>query len=128
MPEQLDLVEEKCRQLGVNVALSEVWAKGGQGGIKLAEEVVKLCETDNDFTFSYEDDMSIKEKLDAIATKIYHADGVDLIGSAGKQLEQLETLGFSDLPICMAKTQYSFSDDQGKLGAPKAFRISVRNL
>lgn len=125
---ELDLVEEKCRQLGVNVALSEVWAKGGQGGIKLAEEVVKLCETDNDFTFSYEDDMSIKEKLDAIATKIYHADGVDLIGSAGKQLEQLETLGFSDLPICMAKTQYSFSDDQGKLGAPKAFRISVRNL
>ncbi|MBQ5443977.1 MAG: formate--tetrahydrofolate ligase [Erysipelotrichaceae bacterium] len=125
---ELDLVENRCRQLGVNVALSEVWAKGGQGGIALAEEVVKLCETKNDFTFAYETDLTIKEKLDAIAKKIYHAQGVDLIGNAPKQLKQLEKLGFGDLPICMAKTQYSFSDDPDKLGAPKDFRISVRNL
>ncbi|MBQ1483091.1 MAG: formate--tetrahydrofolate ligase [Erysipelotrichaceae bacterium] len=125
---ELDLVERRCRELGVNVALSEVWAKGGEGGIALANEVVRLCEQKNDFTFAYEDDMSIKEKLEAIATKIYHADGVDLIGNAPKQLKQLENLGFSSLPICMAKTQYSFSDDPNKLGAPKGFRISVRNL
>ena len=125
---ELDLIENRCRQLGVNVALSEVWAKGGQGGIALAEEVVKLCETKNDFTFAYETDLTIKEKLDAIAKKIYHAEGVDLIGNAPKQLKQLEKLGFGDLPICMAKTQYSFSDDPDKLGAPKDFRISVRNL
>ncbi|MBQ6217267.1 MAG: formate--tetrahydrofolate ligase [Erysipelotrichaceae bacterium] len=125
---ELDLIENRCRQLGVNVALSEVWAKGGQGGIALAEEVVKLCETKNDFTFAYETDLTIKEKLDAIAKKIYHAQGVDLIGNAPKQLKQLEKLGFGDLPICMAKTQYSFSDDPDKLGAPKDFRISVRNL
>ena len=125
---ELDLIENRCRQLGVNVALSEVWAKGGQGGIALAEEVVKLCETKNDFTFAYETDLTIKEKLDVIAKKIYHAQGVDLIGNAPKQLKQLEKLGFGDLPICMAKTQYSFSDDPDKLGAPKDFRISVRNL
>jgi len=125
---ELDLVEKKCKELGVNVALSEVWAKGGEGGIKLANEVIKLCENDNDFTYSYQDDMSILEKLNAIATKIYHADGVDLVQNAPKQLTQLEELGFSKLPICMAKTQYSFSDDQTKLGAPKNFRISVRNL
>ena len=108
--------------------MSEVWAKGGEGGIRLAEEVVRLCEEENSFSFAYEDDMSIKEKLEAIATKIYHADGVDLVGNAPKQLKQLEELGFSKMPICMAKTQYSFSDDQNKLGAPKDFRISVRNL
>ena len=125
---ELDLVEAECKKLGVNVALSEVWAKGGEGGIRLAEEVVRLCEEENNFSFAYEDDMSIKEKLDAIATKIYHADGVDLVGNAPKQLKQLEELGFSKMPICMAKTQYSFSDDQNKLGAPKDFRISVRNL
>ena len=125
---ELDLVEAECKKLGVNVALSEVWAKGGEGGIRLAEEVVRLCEEENNFSFAYEDDMSIKEKLEAIANKIYHADGVDLVGNAPKQLKQLEELGFSKMPICMAKTQYSFSDDQNKLGAPKDFRISVRNL
>jgi len=125
---ELDLVEAKCKELGVNVALSEVWAKGGEGGIALANEVVRLCEQENNFTYSYEDDLTIKEKLEAIATKIYHADGVDLIGNAPKQLQQLEELGFGSLPICMAKTQYSFSDDQNKLSAPKDFRISVRNL
>jgi len=126
--EELDFIENKCRELGVNVALSEVFTKGGEGGKTLAEEVVRLCETKNDFTFAYSDEMSITEKLNAISKNIYHADGVDLIGNAPKQLKQLEELGFSNLPICMAKTQYSFSDDQNKLGAPKDFRISVRNL
>ena len=125
---ELKLVEEKCHELGVNVALSEVWAKGGEGGKALAEEVVRLCEEPNDFTFSYEDNMSIMEKLNAIATKIYRADGVQLVGSAVKQIKQLEELGFSNMPICMAKTQYSFSDDQKKLGAPRNFTIQVRNL
>ena len=125
---ELKLVEEKCRELGVNVALSEVWAKGGEGGIALAEEVVRLCEEPNDFTFSYEDNMSIMDKLNAIATKIYRADGVQLVGSAVKQIRQLEELGFGNMPICMAKTQYSFSDDQKKLGAPRNFTIQVRNL
>ena len=125
---ELAYVEAQCRKLGVNVALSEVWAKGGEGGIRLAEEVIRLCECENDFTFSYSDDMSIYDKLCAVAKKVYHADGVDLIGTAPKQLKQLEELGYSSLPVCMAKTQYSFSDDQSKLGAPDDFRITVRNL
>ncbi len=125
---ELDLVEAKCNELGVNVALSEVWAKGGEGGIALAEEVVRLCEEPSDFKFCYDENASIMEKLEAIATKIYHADGVDLIEKAPKQLQQLEELGFDKMPICMAKTQYSFTDDQTKKGAPKGFRISVRNL
>ena len=125
---ELDLIEEKCKERNVNVALSEVWAKGGEGGKKLAEEVVRLCEQKNSFTYAYDTDLTIKEKLEAIATKIYHADGVDLVGNAPKQLKQLEELGYGNLPICMAKTQYSFSDDQNKLGAPRGFRISVRNL
>ena len=125
---ELDLVEEKCKELGVNVALSEVWAKGGQGGIALAEEVVKLCEEDNNFSYAYDLDLSIKEKIEVIATKIYHADGVEYIGATARKIKQLEADGFGGLPICMAKTQYSFSDDQNKLGAPRGFRISVRNL
>ena len=126
--EELDLVEAKCRELGVNVALSEVWAKGGEGGKALAEEVVRLCELPNDFRQSYELDLSIEEKLDAICRKIYHADGVQLVGNAVKQVKQLTELGFDKMPICMAKTQYSFSDDAAKLGAPKGFTVSVRNL
>lgn len=125
---ELDLVEEKCRELGVNVALSEVWAKGGEGGKALAEEVVRLCEEPSDFRFSYDLDMTIEEKLNAIATRIYHADGVMLVGNAVKQVKQLEELGFSNLPICMAKTQYSFSDDPSLLGAPSGFTVTVRNL
>ena len=125
---ELDLVEAKCKELGVNVALSEVWAKGGEGGKALAEEVVRLCEQDNDFTFSYDENDTIMNKLNAICTKVYHADGVQLVGNASKQLQQLEELGLDKLPICMAKTQYSFSDDQTKLGAPKNFTVSVRNL
>ena len=125
---ELDFVESKCKELGVNVALSEVWAKGGEGGIALANEVVRLCEEENDFRFCYDSELSIKEKLDAIATRIYHADGVQLVGPAVKQLKQLEELGFGHMPICMAKTQFSFTDDQTKLGAPRGFEISVRNL
>ena len=125
---ELDLVEAKCKELGVNVALSEVWAKGGEGGMALAEEVVRLCDQPNDFRQSYELDMPIMDKLNAICTKIYHADGVQLVGNAVKQIKQLEELGFGDLPICMAKTQYSFSDDASKLGAPKGFTVTVRNL
>ena len=125
---ELDLVEAKCKELGVNVALSEVWAKGGEGGKALAEEVVRLCERPNDFRQSYELDMPIMDKLNAICTKIYHADGVQLVGNAVKQIKQLEDLGFGKLPICMAKTQYSFSDDASLLGAPKGFTVTVRNL
>ena len=125
---ELDLVEEKCKELGVNVALSEVWAKGGQGGIALAEEVVKLCEEDNNFSYAYDLDLSIKEKIEAIAAKIYHADGVEYIGATARKIKQLEADGFGGLPICMAKTQYSFSDDQKKLGAPKGFKIAVRDI
>ena len=125
---ELKLVEDKCKELGVNVALSEVWAKGGEGGKALAEEVVRLCEQPNQFRYCYESDASIEEKLNAIATKIYRAEGVDLTPNAKKQLKQLTELGYGNLPICMAKTQYSFSDDQTLLGAPKGFRITVRNL
>lgn len=125
---ELTLIADECRELGVNVALSEVWGKGGEGGVELAEEVVRLCETPNGFTYSYDLDMPILDKLNAIATKIYRADGVDLISSAPKQLKQLEELGFGNLPICMAKTQYSFSDDPAKLCAPRGFRVAVRNL
>ena len=125
---ELKLVEDKCRQLGVNVALSEVWGKGGEGGIALAEEVVRLCEEPNDFHFTYELNCSIHEKLQAIAQKIYHADDVKFLPAAEKEMKQLEDLGFGNLPICVAKTQYSFSDDQSLLGAPRGFDLTVRNL
>lgn len=125
---ELDLVEEECKKLGVNVALSEVWAKGGEGGMALAEEVVRLCEEPNDFRQSYELDGTIEEKLEAICKKIYHADGVELTAGAKKQAQQLKDLGFDKLPICMAKTQYSFSDDPALLGAPSGFTVTVRNL
>ena len=125
---ELKLVEEKCRALGVNVALSEVWAKGGEGGEALAREVIRLCEQPNDFTFAYDDGLSIEEKIQAIAQKIYRADGVAFTANAKKQLAQLEALGFGALPVCMAKTQYSFSDDASLLGAPRGFTVTVRNV
>ena len=125
---ELKLVEDKCRELGVNVALSEVWAKGGEGGVALAEEVLRLCEEPNSFRFAYDAEDGIEKKLHDIATKIYHADGVALTANARKQMKELEALGFDKLPICMAKTQYSFSDDATLLGAPKGFTITVRNL
>ena len=125
---ELDLVEKKCNELGVNVALSEVWAKGGEGGKALAEEVVRLCEEENHFQYAYDTQLPIEEKLEAIVKKIYHGDGVVLTPAAKKQVKQLTDLGFGDLPICMAKTQYSFSDDPALLGAPKGFQVTVRNL
>ena len=132
---ELDLVEAKCRELGVNVALSEVWAKGGEGGLALADEVVALCENGDEagrsadtFTFSYEDDLSIAEKIEAIARRVYHADGVVFEPAAQKEIAQLEALGFGNMPVCMAKTQYSFSDDATKLGAPRDFTITVRQV
>ena len=125
---ELKLLEERCGQLGVNVALSEVWAKGGEGGKALAQEVLRLCEQPNDFTFAYDTEDSIEDKLNAIAKKIYHADGAALTPNAKKQIKELEELGFGKLPICMAKTQYSFSDDPAKLGAPSGFTITVRNM
>ena len=125
---ELDLVEKKCNELGVNVALSEVWAKGGEGGKALAEEVVRLCEEENHFQYVYDTELSIEEKLDAIVKKVYHGDGVVLTANAKKQVKQLTDLGFEDLPICMAKTQYSFSDDPALLGAPKGFTVTVRNV
>ncbi len=125
---ELALVEEKCRALGVNVVLSEVWMKGGEGGKALAEEVVRLCETPSEFRFCYEDELSLKEKIEAVAKRIYHADGVDFLAPAVKELDKLESLGYGRLPVCMAKTQYSFSDDAAKLGAPRNFRITVRQV
>ena len=125
---ELKLVEDKCRALGVNVALSEVWAKGGEGGIALAEEVIRLCESENHFRFAYDTDTTIEEKLDAIVKKVYHGDGVALTANAKKQIRQLTDLGYGSLPICMAKTQYSFSDDQTLLGAPDGFTVTVRNV
>lgn len=126
---ELKLVEDKCKELGVNVALSEVWAKGGEGGIEVAKEVLRLIdEEENNFQFCYEEDLSIKEKINAIATKIYGADGVDFTKEAEKEIAKFERLGFNKLPICMAKTQYSLTDDQTKLGRPEGFRITVRDL
>ena len=125
---ELDLVAAKCRELGVNAALSEVWAKGGEGGRALAQEVVRLCEEENHFQYAYDTQLPIEEKLEAIVKKIYHGDGVVLTPAAKKQVKQLTDLGFGDLPICMAKTQYSFSDDPALLGAPKGFQVTVRNL
>ena len=127
---ELDLVEAKCKEQGVNVRLSEVWAKGGEGGKALAEEVIRLAEdtTNDHFQFVYDLEDSIEEKLNKIATKVYRADGVVLAGDAKKQAAQLTELGFDKMPICMAKTQFSFSDDQTKLGAPRGFKITVREI
>ena len=125
---ELKLVEEKCKELGVNVALSQVWAKGGEGGKALAEEVLRLCDTPADFRFAYDTADTIEKKLNDIATRIYHADGVTLTAAAKKQAKELTALGYGELPICMAKTQYSFSDNPKLLGAPKGFTVTVRNL
>ena len=125
---EIDLVIEKCRELGVNVRLSTVWADGGKGGIELAEEVVKLCEEKNDFTFSYELGTTIEEKIDAIVKKVYGGDGVVFTEEAQAEIDRLTALGYGDLPVCMAKTQYSFSDDATKLGAPSGFTVTVRKI
>ena len=125
---EIQLVIDKCKELGVNVVLSTVWADGGAGGIALANEVVDLCEKPNDFTFSYDLDCSIEEKIENIVTKVYGGDGVIFTDEAKKQIKTLNSLGFDKLPVCVAKTQYSFSDDMTKLGAPENFKVTVRSL
>ncbi len=125
---EIEKVIESCRALGVNVVLSTVWAEGGKGGMALAEEVVRLCEEKNEFAFSYGLDDSIEEKIQAIVTRVYGGKGVNYTPSAKKEIEKLTSLGFGNLPICMAKTQYSFSDDMTKLGAPEDFTVTVRQL
>ncbi|MCD8332073.1 MAG: formate--tetrahydrofolate ligase, partial [Oscillospiraceae bacterium] len=125
---ELALVEEQCRALGVDAVLSQVWEKGGKGGKALAEAVVRICEQPSQFRFVYEADDTLLEKLNKICKRIYRADGVCLESGAVKQMEQIEAAGFGKLPVCMAKTQYSFSDDPTKLGAPEHFTITVRNL
>ncbi|MBQ1516628.1 MAG: formate--tetrahydrofolate ligase [Clostridia bacterium] len=126
---EIQLVIEKCKELGVNVALSTVWADGGNGGIELAKEVVRLCEEEQgDFTYSYDLDDTVENKIESIVKKIYGGDGVIFEANAVKQLAQINALGFDKLPVCMAKTQYSFSDDAAKLGAPENFKVTVRNL
>lgn len=125
---ELAMVKEKCAALGVNAVVSEVWGKGGEGGIQLANEVVKLVEGENDFHFVYEDDLTLKEKIGDVASKIYRADGVDYTAAALKQMAAIERDGFGHLPVCIAKTQYSFSDDPKLLGAPENFRITVREV
>jgi formate--tetrahydrofolate ligase len=125
---ELKLVEDKCKEMGVNVALSEVWAKGGEGGEELAKEVVRLCDQPNDFDFAYSLDGTIEEKMEQIARRIYHADGVDFAPKAKKEIKRLTALGFDKLPICVAKTQYSFSDNAKLLGAPEGFRITIRDI
>ena len=126
--EELRLIEKMCRDAGVNVALSEVWEKGGDGGTQLAKEVIRLTEGPSDFRFIYDDKASIKEKIEAVVREIYGGDGVDYTTEAEKSIEQLQDLGFGTMPICMAKTQYSFSDDAKKLGRPTGFRVTVKNV
>lgn len=125
---ELKLVEEKCKELNVNVVLSEVWGKGGDGGIDLAKEVVRLCDQPNDFTFAYDLDMSIEDKITAIVQKVYGGKDVLFAGNVEKQITKLTELGYDKMPICMAKTQYSLTDDPTQLGAPKDFTVTVRNI
>ncbi len=127
--DEIEFIIKKCKQLGVNVVLSDVWAKGGEGGVELAREIVRLCNQEKgDFTFCYPDNLTIEEKIDAIVRKIYGGDGVIFTPNAKKQIATLTDLGFGNCPICMAKTQYSFSDDATKLGAPTNFKVTVRNI
>ena len=125
---ELDLVEEKCKELGVNVALSEVWAKGGEGGVALAEEVVRLCEEPNNFKFTYDLDQSIEKKISKICHDVYHAKHMFILANARNKAKEIEALGYRDLPICMAKTQYSFSDNPKLLGAPQDFTVQITNV
>ena len=125
---ELELVRTKCAELGVNVALSEVWGKGGAGGEELAKEVVRLCDEASEMKFVYDENTTIKEKIEAIATKVYGADGVDYTAKAETEIATFEKLGFGNLPICMAKNQYSLTDDQTKLGRPTGFRITISDM
>ena len=124
---ELEMIRSACGKFGVNVALSEVWGKGGEGGVELAKEVLRVIdEEENNFSFAYENDCTLTEKIEAVARRVYGADGVDFAPAAAKELKRLEELGYGSLPVCMAKTQYSFSDDPSKLGAPSNYRLTVR--
>ena len=125
---ELKLIYDKCKELGVNVCLSEVWGKGGDGGIDLANEVVRLCELDNNFSFCYETELPLEAKIEAIVKKVYRGNGISFLPAAKKQLQRLKDHGFDNLPVCMAKTQYSFSDDPAKLCAPEGFTVTIKNL
>ena len=125
---EVECIIARCKELGVNVVLSDVWAKGGEGGMELAEEVVRLCEQPSEFTFSYELDMPLEAKIEAIVKRIYGGEGVTFTAAAAKELATLKELGYDGLPVCMAKTQYSFSDDATKLGAPEGFTVTVKNV
>ena len=125
---EVELLISKCKETGINVVLSDVWAKGGEGGVDLAKEVVRLCEEENNFTFSYNTEDTIENKLKDIVTKVYGGDGVIFTPNAKKQIEEIKAIGCDKLPVCVAKTQYSFSDDMTKLGAPQGFKVTVRNL
>ena len=126
---EIDFIIKKCRELGVNTVLSTVWADGGRGGEELAREVVRLCEEEQgDFTFSYELDSTIEEKIEAVVKKVYGGDGITVMPAAKKQIEKLTELGFDKCPVCIAKTQYSFSDDPTKLGAPEGFTVTIKNV
>ncbi|MBR6785954.1 MAG: formate--tetrahydrofolate ligase, partial [Clostridia bacterium] len=125
---EVELIIQKCKELGVNVVLSNVWAEGGKGGEELAKEVVALCEQPNDFTFSYELDGTIEEKIEAVVKKVYGGDGISVLPAAKKQIDTLVANGYANLPICVAKTQYSFSDDPTKLGAPENFTVTIKNV
>ena len=125
---ELALVRSKCAEAGANVALSEVWAKGGEGGLELAREVLRLTEEPNRFTMMYEDSLPLKEKIAAVVREIYNGDGVDFTPAASRELDKLEALGFGHLPVCMAKTQYSLSDNPALLGWPSGFRVTVRGV
>jgi len=128
--DEVDFIIEKCRALGVNTVLSNVWAEGGKGGVELAKEVVRLCEeeSNSEFTFSYDLESTIYDKIESIVKRIYGGNGIVLMPNAQKQLDTLTSLGFDKLPVCMAKTQYSFSDDASKIGAPVDFTVTIRNL
>ena len=126
---EIDFIIAKCKELGVNTVLSTVWADGGEGGIEMAKEVVRLCEEEKgDFTFSYDLDTTIEEKIEAVVKKVYGGDGINILPNAKKQIAQLTELGFDKMPICVAKTQYSFSDDPTKLGAPEGFTVTIKNV
>ena len=126
--EEIEFITEKCKELGVNVVLSNVWAEGGKGGEALAKEVVKLCEQPNNFKFAYYGDLPLKQKIEAVVTKVYRGKGVEFTAEASAQIEKLEAMGFKNCPVCMAKTQYSFSDDPKLLGAPENFTVTVRKV
>lgn len=126
---EIDFIIKKCREFGVNTVLSTVWAEGGKGGEALAREVVRLCDEEKgDFTFSYPDEYSIEEKIEAVVKKVYGGDGINILPSAQKQIDRLREMGFSGCPVCIAKTQYSFSDDPTKLGAPTGFKVTVKSV